>query len=101
LKIFQTGAITITAPSISNVQLAVEHIYPLVYEFRKDKPQINDNSFLNTNTSKRKIKNDKKRIKRTKYNDSSEEESSSDEQNEQEDGQHLIMVEDYYSDKDD
>lgn len=38
LKIFQTGALTITAPSISNVQLAVEHIYPLVFEFKKEKP---------------------------------------------------------------
>ncbi|XP_017476560.1 PREDICTED: TATA box-binding protein-like protein 1 [Rhagoletis zephyria] len=38
LKIFQTGSITITAPSVQNVQLAVEHIYPLVYEFRKPKP---------------------------------------------------------------
>lgn len=42
LKIFQTGAITILAPSISNVQLAVEHIYPLVYEFRKPKPPSNE-----------------------------------------------------------
>ncbi|KAF7488272.1 TATA box-binding protein-like protein 1 [Sarcoptes scabiei] len=40
LKIFQTGSITITAPSIRNVQLAVEHIYPLVHEFRKPKPYI-------------------------------------------------------------
>jgi len=38
LKIFQTGSITITAPNVQNVQLAVEHIYPLVYEFRKPKP---------------------------------------------------------------
>lgn len=38
LKIFQTGSITITAPSVHNVQMAVEHIYPLVYEFRKPKP---------------------------------------------------------------
>ncbi|XP_075584842.1 uncharacterized protein LOC124498653 [Dermatophagoides farinae] len=38
LTIFQTGSITITAPSIPNVQLAVEKIYPLVYEYRKPKP---------------------------------------------------------------
>lgn len=38
LKIFQTGAITITAPSVEKVQLAVEYIYPLVYAFKKDKP---------------------------------------------------------------
>lgn len=38
LKIFQTGAITITAPSVQKVQMAVEHIYPLVYLYKKDKP---------------------------------------------------------------
>lgn len=37
LKIFSTGGITVTAPSVSDVQQAIEHIYPLVYEFRKEK----------------------------------------------------------------
>ncbi|UYV76954.1 TBPL1 [Cordylochernes scorpioides] len=37
LKIFSTGSITITAPSVSKVQSAVEHIFPLVYEFQKPK----------------------------------------------------------------
>ncbi len=37
LKIFSTGSITITAPSVNNVQRAVEHIYDLVHEFRKPK----------------------------------------------------------------
>lgn len=37
LKIFSTGSITITAPSVANVQRAVEHIYPLVEEFQKPK----------------------------------------------------------------
>lgn len=37
LKIFSTGSITITAPSVANVQRAVEHIYPLVEEFQKQK----------------------------------------------------------------
>ncbi|KAK7602690.1 hypothetical protein V9T40_006664 [Parthenolecanium corni] len=36
LKIFSTGSITVTAPSVPNVQLAIEHIYPLVAEFRKE-----------------------------------------------------------------
>jgi len=27
------------APSIANVQAAIEHIYPLVLEFRMEKPQ--------------------------------------------------------------
>ncbi|KAK8375534.1 hypothetical protein O3P69_008391 [Scylla paramamosain] len=35
LKIFSTGSITVTAPSIANVQNAIEHIYPLVREFGK------------------------------------------------------------------
>ncbi|XP_027217808.1 uncharacterized protein [Penaeus vannamei] len=35
LKIFSTGSITVTAPSVNNVQNAIEHIYPLVQEFSK------------------------------------------------------------------
>lgn len=35
LKIFSTGSITVTASSVANVQAAIEHIFPLVYEFRK------------------------------------------------------------------
>lgn len=35
LKIFSTGSITVTAPSVANVQQAIEQIFPLVYEFRK------------------------------------------------------------------
>ena len=37
LKIFSTGSITVTAPSVANVQIAIEHIYPLVHEFKKPK----------------------------------------------------------------
>ncbi|XP_073995176.1 TATA box-binding protein-like 1 isoform X2 [Rhodnius prolixus] len=37
LKIFSTGSITVTAPSVSDVQKAIETIYPLVYEFRKER----------------------------------------------------------------
>ncbi|XP_031781137.1 TATA box-binding protein-like protein 1 [Nasonia vitripennis] len=37
LRIFSTGSITVTAPSINAVQAAIEHIYPLVYEFRKER----------------------------------------------------------------
>lgn len=36
LKIFSTGSITITAPSVCNVQAAVEHIFPLVHKHRKE-----------------------------------------------------------------
>ena len=37
LKIFSTGSITVTAPSVANVQAAIEHIYPKVFEFQKKK----------------------------------------------------------------
>jgi len=37
LKIFSTGSITVTAPSVANVQAAIEHIYPKVFEYQKKK----------------------------------------------------------------
>ncbi|XP_025833007.1 TATA box-binding protein-like protein 1 [Agrilus planipennis] len=37
LKIFSTGSVTVTAPSVADVQAAIEYIYPLVYEFRKER----------------------------------------------------------------
>ncbi|XP_055524272.1 TATA-box-binding protein-like [Wyeomyia smithii] len=39
LKIFSTGSITVTAASVAYVQAAIEHIFPLVYEFRKKRTQ--------------------------------------------------------------
>ncbi|XP_058443832.1 TATA-box-binding protein [Malaya genurostris] len=39
LKIFSTGSITVTAASVAFVQAAIEHIFPLVYEFRKKRTQ--------------------------------------------------------------
>ncbi|CAL8096939.1 unnamed protein product [Orchesella dallaii] len=41
LKVFSTGSITITAPCVDNVQLAVEHIYNLVFEFKRER-QVDD-----------------------------------------------------------
>ncbi|CAL1285745.1 unnamed protein product [Larinioides sclopetarius] len=38
LKVFTTGSITVTAPSVKNAQLAIEHIFPLVEEFKTAKP---------------------------------------------------------------
>lgn len=35
LTIFTTGSITIFAPNVANVYKAVEHIYPLIVEFRR------------------------------------------------------------------
>jgi len=60
LKIFQTGAITITAPSVQNVQIAVERIYPLVHEYRKAKPPQSKKVSQNNN---KKPKEKKKVIK--------------------------------------
>lgn len=37
LKIFSTGSITVTARSVAIVQMAIEHIYPLVEAFQKPK----------------------------------------------------------------
>ncbi|CAH0556683.1 unnamed protein product [Brassicogethes aeneus] len=37
LKIFSTGSVTVTAPSVAAVQAAIEYIFPLVYEFRKER----------------------------------------------------------------
>merc|ERR1711953_984865 len=39
LKIFSTGSVTVTAPSVANVQRAVEHIYPLVSHDDYKKPK--------------------------------------------------------------
>ncbi|GAB0091820.1 TATA box-binding protein-like 1 [Sergentomyia squamirostris] len=40
LKIFSTGSITVTAGSVAHVQAAIEHIFPLVYEFRKPRAPV-------------------------------------------------------------
>ncbi|XP_046372465.1 TATA box-binding protein-like 1 [Haliotis rufescens] len=40
LKIFSTGSITVTAPSVANVQSAIEHIYPLVVEHKAEETEI-------------------------------------------------------------
>ena len=60
LKVFQTGAITITAPSVNNVQMAVERIYPLVHEYRKPKPPKTQTSNNMGIKSKHKSKNPSK-----------------------------------------
>lgn len=38
MKIFSTGSITVTAPSVASVQAAIEYIFPLVYEYRNERP---------------------------------------------------------------
>ncbi|KAF7997988.1 hypothetical protein HCN44_009386 [Aphidius gifuensis] len=56
LKIFSTGSVTITAPSVDSVGKAIEHIFPLVYEFRKQR-SIEDEALLLA--KKRKLANKK------------------------------------------
>lgn len=46
LKIFSTGSITVTAPSVANVQHAVEHIYPLVVPHKMDLPHLKNKLLL-------------------------------------------------------
>jgi len=53
LKIFSTGSITVTAPSVANVQSAIEHIYPKVLEFQKKK-EIDPSKPLPNSARKRK-----------------------------------------------
>ena len=75
LKIFQTGAITITAPSVSAVQSAVEHIYPLVFIFKKDKPpqHVPARKRVLTDNNENMLKVAHKSKKRRKYDDYSDE----------------------------
>lgn len=42
LKIFSTGSITVTAPSVANVQEAIEHIYPLLTDYKMEKRDTSD-----------------------------------------------------------
>ncbi|RUS78315.1 hypothetical protein EGW08_013919 [Elysia chlorotica] len=46
LKIFSTGSITVTAPSVNNVQHAIEHIYPLVVPHKMDLPHSKNKLIL-------------------------------------------------------
>ena len=56
LKIFSTGSITVTAPSVANVQAAIEHIYPKVFEYQKKKELADiEESLKNSAAAKRKL----------------------------------------------
>ncbi|EFN75083.1 TATA box-binding protein-like protein 1 [Harpegnathos saltator] len=52
LKIFSTGSVTVTAPNVASVQAAIEYIYPLVYEFRKERTAEDELAFA---TKRRKL----------------------------------------------
>jgi len=51
LKIFSTGSITVTAPSVANVEAAIKHIYPKVFDFQKKKEPTD---FKDNGSAKRK-----------------------------------------------
>jgi len=51
LKIFSTGSITVTAPSVANVEAAIKHIYPKVFDFQKKKEPTD---FKDNSSAKRK-----------------------------------------------
>lgn len=67
LKIFSTGRITVTAPSVPNVQSAIEHIYPLVFDFRKEFASKEDMLRKRSLTQR----NNQDKIKRTRLNSNS------------------------------
>lgn len=49
----------IAAPNVAAVQAAIEHIYPLVYEFRKERSPEDE---LALTTKKRKLGSNKKKL---------------------------------------
>lgn len=53
LKIFSTGSITVTAPSVANVYQAIEQIYPMVYPFRREKTAEDERVIRKLMTKKR------------------------------------------------
>ncbi|EZA56257.1 hypothetical protein DMN91_009993 [Ooceraea biroi] len=59
LKIFSTGSVTVTAPNVAAVQAAIEYIYPLVYEFRKERSKEDE---LALTAKKRKLGSGKRKL---------------------------------------
>jgi len=55
LKIFSTGSITVTAPSVGNVYQAIEQIYPMVYPFRREKTAEDERVIHKSMKKKRKF----------------------------------------------
>ena len=48
LKLFTTGSVTLTAPSVSVAQQAVNRMYPILYEYRRNAPP---NTSINSNNN--------------------------------------------------
>jgi hypothetical protein len=57
LKIFSTGSITITAPSVDSIQSAVETIYPLVFEYKNERRRDDIEQFPLSERRKRRREN--------------------------------------------
>jgi len=53
LKIFSTGSITVTAPSIYNIQKAIEHIFPIVFEYKSPRVIPNNVKSINRHNNRR------------------------------------------------
>lgn len=53
LKIFSTGSITVTAPSVANVYQAIEQIYPMVFPFRRERTAEDERVIRKLMTKKR------------------------------------------------
>jgi transcription initiation factor TFIID TATA-box-binding protein len=51
LKLFNTGSITLTAPSVSKIVQAIEAIYPILYENRRDATPVKPQSGSSTTPS--------------------------------------------------
>lgn len=58
LKLFTTGSVTLTAPSVSVAQQAVNRMYPILYEYRRNAPpQSTLPSSLTTTSNSNHIQN--------------------------------------------
>lgn len=55
LKVFSTGSITVTAPSVENIQHAIHHIYPLVEPYKMERVE------------KKQDKPERKRVRKDKW----------------------------------
>ncbi|CAC5407581.1 TBP [Mytilus coruscus] len=79
LKIFTTGSITVTAPCVDNVQSAIEHIFPLVAEFKAVKSEVNAELLMKEARFIQKHRVIKPKRPITKFEEDLEYEDSSDE----------------------
>ncbi len=78
LKIFSTGSITVTAPCVENISLAIQHIYPLVEPYA---------SKLREDVIQKRLMKGKIKPKRRKTEDSDDEDDYEDEEDEDTDSE--------------